>query len=115
MAPISLLMRCTSKMLFSVVSLVYQELQALLATRRNDNETYRNFETCFAAQLARFNALGISVALSQWMAAIFMLGTSLDDLVESLQFETIASTIRQCDEHVTTLHARLQLVQGATA
>lgn len=42
----------------SVGSLVYQELQERLATSSQGIESYRNFESLFAAQLAKFNSFG---------------------------------------------------------
>lgn len=55
------------------VSLVSSELQSLLTTRRSSRESYRDFEALFGAQIEKFNSLCATIALSQSMAAIFML------------------------------------------
>ena len=60
----------------SVVSLVFQELFALLSVKRERNELYREYEMRFGAQLSKFNSFGASVSLSGSIAALFLLANA---------------------------------------
>lgn len=60
----------------SVVNLVYTELQKLIYTRRESHESFRRFESRFYAQLAKFTALGLDVALSDAISTLYMLASA---------------------------------------
>ncbi len=110
----------------TVVSDVYKDLETLLNTKRAANESFKNFESRFSAQLSKFNSHGDTARISESMAAmIFMNNASVDDAqrvsvlatcskgdsasnltsdsltddyIKLITYDEFASVIRQCDK-----------------
>lgn len=57
----------------SVVSSVYDEIHRLILLRRESSEFFPDYEICFNAQVARFNAIGSSVTFSGAISALMLL------------------------------------------
>lgn len=66
----------------SVVKDVHKDVNDLLSTRRNTNESFRNFESRFTAQLAKFNSYGSSTKLPKSQSPLML---SSNAAVESSQ------------------------------
>lgn len=59
----------------TVLNEVYEDFHALLIVQRGANESFKNYESQFAALVSRFNAHGLSLHLSEPILA-FMPTTS---------------------------------------
>lgn len=111
----------------SVVSVVFAQLQNLLATRCDERGSNLPFEGRFDALLSRLTCRGSSVASSDAMAALLLLPnsnvdgsqriailaavapksiglcpwSSTDEFIEAVKYESIATVLRQCDCNAT--------------
>lgn len=107
----------------SAVSSVYQDFLRLLGTKRATNESFKNYEARFEAQLSRFHAHSNSCFLPDALTAFMLLAnanvdtsqrisvlaassprdTSKDaeftteSYLNKVHYEAIASVLRQCD------------------
>lgn len=107
----------------TVVSTVYGELINLMSTKRNSNESFRDFELRFDAQLSRFNSLATHASLTDSISALMLLANatvdssqrvsilaaaslsanlvnpndSADSMLKLVKYESVASVLRQCD------------------
>ena len=107
----------------SVVSVIYENLIDLLSKKRGANESFRNFESRFNAQVSKMNAASSSARLPQALTALKLLentgvedgqrvsalaavssnaglpaSASTDELTKTVSYEKIASVLRQCDQ-----------------
>lgn len=114
---------------FTAVSHVFDDFSALLNTTREGNEFFKNFETRFVAQMSRYIAHGLSVALPPNIVTLLLLAntnvggsqrvtilfsdsanasTSVtadstnDDLIMLVEYEATASVICQFDNESRT-------------
>lgn len=107
----------------SVVSHIFEELQALPNKNCSENKLFLNLELQFQVQLTPFSSLDSDVALSGAMAALYLLSTSNVDtakcisiistafpkdytltrapsnnsFIRTVAYESVAKIIRQCD------------------
>ena len=113
----------------SAVSHLFNDFSSLLETKRGKNESYKNFESRFSAQMSRYNAHGKSIELPESIVALLLLNkadvgdsqrvpilsaasskasasvtstTSNDDMIKEITYESIAAVIRQCDNGSST-------------
>ena len=64
----------------TVVSDVYRDFTDLITTKRGTSETFRNFESRYAAQISKYNANGNSIQFSEALSALMLLSNSgIDD------------------------------------
>lgn len=56
----------------SVISEAYEGFHNLLYTKRNENESLKNFETCFSAAVTKFNSLSDTTKLPQCVTALML-------------------------------------------
>ena len=109
----------------SVVSSIYADFSHLLSIRRGSNESLRNFELRFAAQLSKFRANGQLVCLHESLTAFMLLNNAdVDDaqrvailsaassndvsvtsssdndaFLQNVQYISVAAILRQCDRN----------------
>ena len=95
----------------SVVSLVFQELQALLLVRRENNEQFNDFEMRFGAQLSKFNSLGSSVSLSGSIAGLVLLANAD---VDSSQRISILAAAAPSDSSLTMASSTNDFIKSVT-
>ena len=118
----------------TIVSNAYSDFQDLLSTKRGYNENFRNFESRFAAAVAKMKSYS-SQALPESLTAFILLANSNIDvnqrisilsastshssypgssptnesLMAAIRYDPIASVLRQCDSNklysTSTLHA----------
>lgn len=108
----------------SAVSHLFDDFSTLLDTKRHGTELFKNFESSFAAQMARYNAHGSSIALPECIGALLLVvyanfvdsqrvlilpvasskasssvteSSSNEHIIKAIEYESIASVIRQCD------------------
>ena len=106
----------------SVVSNAYTVFFQVLSTKRGNNETYRNFDSRFAASVANLNSQAANTLPESLTAFILFVyrnldsnqrtsilaaatpqntgtseNTSTQQLLSSIQYDSIASVLRQCD------------------
>lgn len=107
----------------TVMSNVYGELIFLMTMKRNNNESYRVFDSRFNAQPAHFNSLATDASLPDSTSALMLLvnaavdssrcvsilaadglssdivnpNSSTDDMLNLVQYESAATILRQCD------------------
>jgi len=106
----------------SVVSEVYQDFNDLLTCRRSSNESFKNYESRFAAMVAKMSAHGNTVKLHESLLAMMLLtNANIDDaqrvpilaaaggrkdvdqsqtndaIIKTVMYESVASVLRQCD------------------
>lgn len=117
----------------SVFSEVYQSYLGVLSMKRGSNETFRNFESRFMAQVSKFNSTTTSCKIPETLMAFTLLanssvdnnqrisvladlsnGNSLgpdsttDQYLESVSYEKFASVLRQCDKAKTDKRTRVR-------
>lgn len=123
----------------TVVSNLFGELIQLISTKRSSNETFRNFESRFNAQLSRFNALSQSTMFPNAISAFSLLAnanvdtaqrisilaaaspssTTADDeattdsLPNMVSYESVATVLRQCDQASEQTSSHLYNVANA--
>jgi len=111
-----------------VVSDVYQDFNDLLATKRGQNESFKNFESRFEAQVSKFNSHADSSKLPDAITAFMLLANSsvdssqrisvlastspndtilteaatTGDYISSISCGSVASVLRQCDKTKNT-------------
>ena len=113
----------------SVIAEVYKDFTDLIRIVRGQSESYKNFESRYAAQMSKFNANGNSIQFPEALSALMLLSnagvddaqrisilssvaTSSDDNVDvdaandayitSIKYGSVASIIRQCDRLKTS-------------
>eukprot|EP00171_Calliarthron_tuberculosum_P006240 IDg6240t1 len=113
----------------STVSEVYNDFNLLLCTRQGSNESFRNFELRYQAQLARFNSHSESCKLPDSLTAFMLLANSAidssqrisvlatatpsasnfdqsattNDYLKKISYKSIATVLRQCDKSKTDI------------
>lgn len=76
------------------VSAVYKDLIDLLSSRRGSIETFYNFELRLAAQVAKFHAIGLLIALHESFIALMLLTNYNIDSAECIStFAAIAPSV----------------------
>lgn len=60
----------------SVVSEAFDGFNSLLNTKRGQNETLKNFETRFSAQVSKFNSFSKTTKLPQCITALMLLSNA---------------------------------------
>lgn len=107
----------------SAVSDVFQDFITLLSTKRGQNESFKNFESRFEAQVSKFNSHSHASKLPEALTAFMLLGNSAvdssqrvsvlaaasphetdvpdtattADFLEAVSYNSVASVLRQCD------------------
>lgn len=110
--------------LLTAVSNVYHDFLTLLDTKRGNSETFRNFESGFAAKVSKFNSHGKSCEIAESLTAFMLLAnagvdsnqrisvlaaatphetqftgeSTTDDFLKAVSYDTVASVLRQCDK-----------------
>ena len=111
----------------SVVTETYQTFNDLLNVRRSSNESFRNYESRFSAQVAKFNAHGKSLKFHESLLALMLLSsanldnaqrvsilaaasrssnapisasssTPDEEYIKQIKYESVSSVLRQCDK-----------------
>lgn len=70
---------------------ICQELHKLIETRRSNGGIYINLEARIAAKISKLNTLGSSVALSEAMEALYLLGFANFDSAQRIDILAAAS------------------------
>ena len=127
----------------SVVSEAYRAFNQLWSTRRSNNETMKNFESRFSAQVAKFNSISATTRLPECITALMLLSNSaIDDsqrvsvmaaaapsdeslnsqssndaFLSSITYQSVSSVIKQCDKttHTTVDQAPLSASSAGTS
>lgn len=111
----------------AVVTEIYGDFLTLLNTKRGENESYRNFESRFEAQVNKFNSRSTSTKLPESLLAFMLLAnanidgnqrirvlasgiprasdeSSMDteELLNNIVYSSIASVVRQCETPITS-------------
>ena len=106
----------------SFVNEVYADFTQLLGLRRGANETFKDYEARFSAQVGKLNAHGPAASLHESLLGMMLLaGSSVDDaqripilssvggresvtleqdsdsVIAQIKYEDVASVLRQCD------------------
>ena len=107
----------------AVVSDVFQDFLSLINTKRHPNESFKNFESRFQAQVSRLNAHGSEARLSDALVAFALLAnadvdnnqrvsvlangaprdsaltatSTTNEYLKAVSYDAIASVLRQCD------------------
>lgn len=113
-----------------VVSLVFQELQALPLVQQKPYEQFNDLEMRFGAQLSKCKALGKSVVFSSSIAALILRANAdvdysqrisiltaatrskrtlttasiTDYFIRTVSYQTIASVLHNCDKPAVSQH-----------
>lgn len=108
----------------TAVSEAYRAFNQLWNTRRSNNETVKNFESRFSAQVARFNSISTTTKLPECITALMFLSNSaIDDsqrvsvmaaaapsdenlnaqstneqFLGAITYQSVSSVIKQCDK-----------------
>ena len=116
----------------SVVSRVYEDFSHLFSIFRGTNESLRNFELRFAAQLSKFHSNGKLISPHESLTAFMLLNNSCvddahsvsilsaatshdvqasknmdnDEYIKNIQYSSVASVLRQCDRSRHSTHDR---------
>lgn len=113
----------------SVISEAYDGFSILINTRRNDNESLKEFETRFSAAVSKFNSFSTTTKLPQCITALLLLinasiehsqrvsalsaaapaGTvfndqaSNDDFLKVVTYNQVSSIVKQCEKSNTSI------------
>lgn len=90
----------------SVVSEVFKDFINLISTGRPQNESFRNFESLFAAQLSNFYAIGDSIKLHESITALLLLNNAEGD--DSQRISIISSVASNIDDQEFDIDAELE-------
>ncbi len=108
----------------AAVSDVYQDFLEVINAKRGSNESFKNFESRFEAQVAKFNSHSESSKLPEALVAFMLLANSnvdsgqrisvlaaaapredefeenatTSDFLQSVTYNSVASVLRQCDK-----------------
>lgn len=108
----------------TVVSEAYRAFNQLWNTRRGTNETMKNFESRFSAQVAKFNSKSTTTKLPECITALMLLSNSAindaqrvsvmaaaapsdenlnsqssnDEFLSAFTYQSVSSVIKQCDK-----------------
>lgn len=108
----------------TVVSEAYRAFNALWNTRRGNNESMKNFESRFSAQVAKFNSISTTTKLPECITALMLLSNSAiddsqrvsvlaaaapsgdsldaqstnDQFLSAITYQSVSSVIKQCDK-----------------
>ena len=109
----------------STVSDVYQDFMNLLNLKRGANESFRNFESRFEAQVSKFNAHSDTSKIPASLTAFMLLansnvdssqrisvlaaaapssdntGSTTEEFLKAISYDSVASVLRQCDRSKT--------------
>lgn len=112
----------------SFVTELYTDFNSLLSTRRNQNESVKNFETRFEAQLSRFKSHGAGSIPDSLIALMLLSNAEIEDnqrvsilaasvnsldssitqtesvenMLSKVKYSSIAAVLRQCDRLKST-------------
>lgn len=90
--------------------MIYSELIRLMTTKRNNTESFRDFESRLSAQILQFNELAFNIAISGSMYALMLLANANAHSSQRASILVAASPSSDDDKFFENTDILLQLI-----